>query len=106
MLSKLYLVTRGALVPEMSAMSTPDATGQQQGYATLNARLTLLGTLAGFVVAPPGGLILKLGGSSALLWVDAFVFVGAAIAGVRLPAVGGRGERRLGSSVKPMPAPV
>jgi predicted MFS family arabinose efflux permease len=90
-LSKLYLVTRGALVPEMSAMSTPDASGQQAGYATLNARLTLLGTLAGFVVAPPGGLILKLGGSSALLWVDAFVFVGAAIAGLRLPAVGGRG---------------
>jgi MFS family permease len=90
-LSKLYLVTRGALVPEMSAMSTPDASGQQAGYATLNARLTLLGTLAGFVVAAPGGLILKLGGSASLLWVDAFVFLGAAVAGFRLPAVGSRG---------------
>jgi MFS family permease len=89
-LSKLYLVTRGALVPEMAALSAPDELGQQAGYAALNARLTLLGTLAGFVVAVPGGLILKLGGSASVLWVDAFVFVGAAVAGFRLPAIGDR----------------
>ncbi|HEX3795788.1 MAG TPA: MFS transporter [Acidimicrobiales bacterium] len=89
-LSKLYLVTRGALVPEMAAMSAPDELGQQAGYAALNARLTLLGTVAGFIVAAPGGLILKLGGSASVLWVDAFVFVGAAIAGARLPAIGDR----------------
>jgi MFS family permease len=85
-LSKLYLVTRGALVPEVAAMTGPDQSGEQAQYATLNARLTLLGTVAGFVVAVPGGIIWKLGGSSALLWVDAFVFVGAAVAGLRLPA--------------------
>ncbi len=84
-LSKLYLVTRGALVPEVAVMTGADQSGEQTQYATLNARLTLLGTVAGFVVALPGGLIWKLGGSSALLWVDAFVFVGAAVAGVRLP---------------------
>ena len=84
-LSKVYLVTRGALVPEVAAMSGLDQSGEQTQYATLNARLTLLGTIAGFVVALPGGLIWKLGGSEALLWVDAFVFVGAAVAGVRLP---------------------
>ena len=84
-LSKLYLVTRGALVPEVAVMSGPDESGEQTQYATLNARLTLLGTVAGFVVAVPGGAIWKLGGSSALLWVDAFVFAGAAVAGFRLP---------------------
>jgi Na+/melibiose symporter-like transporter len=84
-LSKLYLVTRGALVPEVAVMTGADQSGEQTQYATLNARLTLLGTVAGFVVAVPGGLIWKLGGSSALLWCDAFVFVGAAVAGVRLP---------------------
>jgi len=84
-LSKLYLVTRGALVPEVAVMAGLDESGEQTQYATLNARLTLLGTVAGFVVAVPGGLVWKLGGSAALLWVDAFVFVGAAVAGFRLP---------------------
>jgi hypothetical protein len=52
--SKLYVVTRGALVPEVYALSVPDASGQQAGYATLNARLTLLGTLAGFAISVRG----------------------------------------------------
>jgi predicted MFS family arabinose efflux permease len=85
-LSKLYLVTRGALVPEVAVLSGPDASGEQTQYATLNARLTLLGTVAGFIIAVPGGLIWKLGGSSALLWFDAFVFLAGAVAGYRLPS--------------------
>jgi Na+/melibiose symporter-like transporter len=125
-LSKLYLVTRGALVPEMMAltaaktgnepapgMAEPDAgTGPRTlerpafgvstpvpdgppdpeppiastpGYAALNARLTLLGTLAGFVAAVPGVPILKLAGSSGVLVFDTFVFAAAAVAAVRLP---------------------
>jgi Na+/melibiose symporter-like transporter len=72
-------------VPEVAVLAGPDESGEQTQYATLNARLTLLGTVAGFVVAVPGGLIWKLGGSSALLWVDSFVFLGAAVAGFRLP---------------------
>jgi MFS-type transporter involved in bile tolerance (Atg22 family) len=84
-LSKLYLVTRGALVPEVAAMTAPDSAGEQAGYATLNARLTLLGTVVGFVVAIPGALILKLGGAPSLLVADAFVFAAAAVAGLRLP---------------------
>jgi hypothetical protein len=84
-LSKLYLVTRGALVPEVAKLAGSDQKGEQTQYATLNARLTLLGTVAGFVVAVPGGIIWKLGGSASLLWFDAFVFVGAAVAGFRLP---------------------
>ena len=59
--SKLYLVTKGALVPEMAALDGPDESGEQAGYATLNARLTLLGTLAGFVVSVPAVILYKLG---------------------------------------------
>src|SRR5258708_19568453 len=39
--SKLYLVTKGALVPEMAALTGPDGEGEQAGYATLNSRLPL-----------------------------------------------------------------
>ncbi len=111
-LSKLYLVTRGALVPEMMALTqvpedhdgtglagprlggVPDATGgppgsspstSTPGYAALNARLTLLGTLAGFVAAVPGVVILDLFQAPGLLVFDTFVFAAAAIAALRLP---------------------
>ena len=57
---KLYLVTKGALVPEMAALEGPDESGQQAGYAPVNARLTLLGTLAGFVVSVPAVILYKL----------------------------------------------
>ncbi len=90
-LSKLYLVTRGALVPEMAALSVPDSSAQQAGYATLNARLTLLGTLSGFAFSVPGVLILKLGGAPSLLVANAFVFIAAAVAGYRLPVLGRQG---------------
>jgi MFS-type transporter involved in bile tolerance (Atg22 family) len=104
--SKLYLVTRGALVPEISALSGPDASGQQAGYATLNARLTLLGTLAGFAISLPGGLILKLGGAPSLLVFTAFIFVGAAVAGYRLPVIGQRGAKNLDPMASMTAAPI
>ena len=88
--SKLYLVTKGALVPEMAALTGPDAAGEQAGYATLNARLTLLGTIAGFVVSVPGVILYKLGGSVAVLVFATIVFVVAAVAGARLPVLSGR----------------
>src|ERR1039457_736551 len=127
-LSKLYLVTRGALVPEMMALTTAAQAGTQPvppraetdpgaggpptlvglshaagppapgtsnsgagrtaetpGYAALNARLTLLGSLAGFVAAVPGIPILTLAGSRGVLVFDTFVFVAAAVAALRLP---------------------
>ncbi|MGO9457047.1 MAG: MFS transporter [Acidimicrobiales bacterium] len=119
-LSKLYLVTRGALVPEMVAAGTAPGTGWAAaerplgpegeigvpartagsvpaGYAALNARLTLLGTVAGFVASVPGVILLKLAGAPGVLVFDAFVFLGAAVAGSRLPvprrrhSAGGRG---------------
>ncbi len=87
--SKLYLVTKSALVPEMAALTGPNEAGEQAGYATLNARLTLLGTLAGFVVSVPAVILYKLGGSPAVLVLATIVFVGAAIAGARLPVLSG-----------------
>ncbi|HEX3946708.1 MAG TPA: MFS transporter, partial [Acidimicrobiales bacterium] len=60
-------------------------------FAVLNARLTLLGTLAGFVAAIPGVILLKLIGSPAVLVFDVFVFAAAAVAGFRLPV---RNRRR------------
>jgi MFS family permease len=92
--SKLYLVTKGALVPEMMALTGPDDAGEQAGYATLNARLTLIGTLSGFVVSVPGVILYKLGGSVAVLIFATLVFAGAAVAGARLPALAHRkGDR-------------
>jgi hypothetical protein len=115
--SKLYLVTRGALVPEMMSLTAaptgpgpvggegdpttaaypgtppdpvsvpaPEApTPATAGYAALNARLTLLGTLAGFAAAIPGIPILKLAHAPGVLVFDTFVFVAAAVAAARLP---------------------
>jgi MFS family permease len=91
--SKLYLVTKGALVPEMSALQGADESGEQAGYATLNARLTLLGTVSGFIVSVPGVILYKLGGSAAVLIFATLVFIAAAIAGTRLPVLrGSKGE--------------
>jgi MFS-type transporter involved in bile tolerance (Atg22 family) len=71
------------------------------GYAALNARLTLLGTLAGFVAAIPGVPILDLFHASGLLVFDTFVFVAAAIAALRLPV--SRPHRARGSSTARSP---
>jgi Na+/melibiose symporter-like transporter len=59
-------------------------------FAVLNARLTLLGTLAGFVAAIPGVLLLKLTGATGVLVFDIFVFAAAVVAGLRLPVHGSR----------------
>jgi hypothetical protein len=132
-LSKLYLVTRGALVPEMMALTgTPGpgpathpmagpepgdaeltlpgspmgsaspaspnggAQASTPGYAALNARLTLLGTLAGFAAAIPGVPILKLAHAPGVLIFDTFIFVAAAAAAFRLPV--GRPARTRGAN--------
>ncbi len=104
-LSKLYLVTRGALVPEMAAAGGIVGSGERDGagapsassahpgsgqrvrteFAALNARLTLLGTLAGFAASVPGVVLLKVTGAPGVLVFDAFVFASAAVAAARLP---------------------
>jgi hypothetical protein len=139
-LSKVYLVTKGALVPEMAAMGLLDdeadeatasdpasstnsgivatapisevrgppptppygtpvvhvddqATGvdtTEPDLATLNARLGLLASLSAVVFALPAVAILKLGGSSSVVWADLAVFAAATAAGARLPVPGRR----------------
>ena len=99
-LSKLYLVTRGALVPEMAEADQlsahaegvddagwPDETAPDdvaEGFAGFNAQLTLLGTLAGFAVSLPGIAILKALNAETVLVAAAAVFVCASLASLRL----------------------
>ncbi|MGB7051884.1 MAG: hypothetical protein WBG41_09965 [Acidimicrobiales bacterium] len=75
--------------------------------ATLNARLGLLASLAGFAAALPAVLFYKLGGSPTVLWADVVVFCAAVAAGLRLPVRGGRRRRSTptsASSTAPSPA--
>lgn len=104
-LSKVYLVTKGALVPEMAARgllgtethAEPDTVPEpgaestptdEPDLASLNARLGLLASLSGFVFALPAIAALKLGGAPSVIWLDMAVFVAAMVAGFRLPVRG------------------
>jgi hypothetical protein len=96
--SKLYVVTRGALVPEMARTdqlrehsdhvggagwpSTADQ--QEKGYSGFNAQLTLLGTLSGLVVGSIGAGILKGIGATSVLITASLVYAGATVASLRL----------------------
>ena len=110
--SKVYLVTRGALVPEIataeeeavgngeSSHSAADAYltertahgAPQHGLAGWNAQLTLLGTLSGFAFSVPGVLLLKLFGAPGVLIFCTGVFIAAAFAGMRLKLPRGRSD--------------
>ena len=98
-LSKLYLVTRGALVPEMAAADQLTAnegvdeagwpSGEQrpdvaEGFAGFNAQLTLLGTLAGFAISLPGIGLLKAFNAETVLVFASLVFIVAAVCAARL----------------------
>jgi Major Facilitator Superfamily len=109
-LSKLYLVTRGALVPEMAAadqlesaegvddagwpIAAHDDDGAHgdvaashdvaEGFAGFNAQLTLLGTLAGFVISVPGIGLLKAFNAETVLVFASLVFIAAAVCSLRL----------------------
>ncbi|MGP8009984.1 MAG: hypothetical protein ACLPKZ_06995, partial [Acidimicrobiales bacterium] len=86
--SKLYVVTRGALVPEMArtdqfrehADRVDDAgwpgaeEGEEKGYAGFNAQLTLLATLVGLIAGSIAAGILKSIGAPSVLYVAAFVY--------------------------------
>jgi MFS family permease len=96
--SKLYVVTRGALVPEMArtdqfrehAAHLGDAgwpnedEDDEKGFAGFNAQLTLLGTLVGLLAGSLGaGLLKGLGGPSVLVTAS-IVYVAATVASARL----------------------
>lgn len=80
-LSKGYLVTRSALVPA--------AVRDERGLVEANARLAIIGVVAGFVAAAPGALLLhfkSLGGPWALR-LAAAVFATGAVLAARMPRV-------------------
>jgi len=96
--SKLYVVTRGALVPEMartdqfrehaanvgeSGWPTQDEV-EEQGFSGFNAQLTLLGTFVGLLAGSIGAALLKGVGASSVLITASIVFVMATIASIRL----------------------
>jgi hypothetical protein len=96
--SKLYVVTRGALVPEMARTDQlrehstsvggagwPSAAAQQEsGFSGFNAQLTLLGTISGLVAGSIGAGMLKGIGAPSVLIAASFVFIGATVASLRL----------------------
>ena len=96
--SKLYVVTRGALVPQMArtdqfreSAANVGRSGwptqeheQEKGFAGYNAQLTLLGTLAGLLIGSLGAAILKLLGAPSVLIAASIVFAGATVASLRL----------------------
>jgi hypothetical protein len=96
--SKLYVVTRGALVPEMARTDqfrehagkvgeagwpTHEAE-EKKGFAGFNAQLTLLGTLVGLIAGSVGAGLLKGIGAPSVLIAASIVFVAATVASVRL----------------------
>jgi hypothetical protein len=97
-LSKLYGVTRGALVPEMARTDQfrdhnddvgrsgwpSEGISQDRGFSGFNAQLTLLGTLSGVVAGSVGAGVLKTLGAPSVLIVAAAVFVGGTVASLRL----------------------
>ena len=96
--SKLYVVTRGALVPEMARTDQlrehTNAVGragwpsegveEERGFAGFNAQLTFLGTLVGLIAGSIGAGVLKGVGAPSVLVIASFVFLGATIASLRL----------------------
>ncbi len=96
--SKLYVVTRGALVPEMARTDQLrdhssgvgqsgwplEEVEQERGFAGFNAQLTLLGTLAGLIAGALGAALLKGVSASSVLVAATFVYLGATVASLRL----------------------
>ena len=90
-LSKVYLVTKGSLVPLVVAGS--ESSGGDE-LAVANARLGLLSSLASLVASIPAVGVLELLGGPWVLRLDMVVFVVGTVVALRLP-VGRR--RRAGS---------
>jgi hypothetical protein len=96
--SKLYVVTRGALVPEMARTdqfrehsSKVGHSGwptrgdvEEKGFSGFNAQLTLLGTISGLIVGSIGAGILKGIGAPSVLITAAVIYAAAMVASLRL----------------------
>ncbi|MFI5034843.1 MAG: MFS transporter [Acidimicrobiales bacterium] len=109
--SKLYVVTRGALVPEMARTDQfrergarvdqagwpLDVAEEGRGYAGFNAQLTLLGTLAGLIVGSLGAGVLKGLGAPSVLVAAAATFAAGVVASLRLQRPAEAVRRRFAS---------
>jgi MFS family permease len=95
-LSKVYLVTKGALVPQYAygtgseapapaSVVPTSASAEPDRLAVANAHLGLLASLAGLAAALPAVAVLKLLGGSWVLRLDVVVFAVAVVAALRLP---------------------
>ena len=96
--SKLYVVTRGALVPEMARTDQfrehaakvgesgwpSHEVEEEKGFAGFNAQLTLLGTLVGLIAGSIGAGLLKGIGAPSVLIAASIVFIAATVASLRL----------------------
>jgi hypothetical protein len=115
--SKLYVVTRGTLVPEMARTDQfrqhsqrvddagwPSRSGETSdaGYAGFNAQLTLLGTIMGLLMGIIGVGILKGIGAPSVLVFASIVFVFAAVVSLRLPRPNVRRSREPENQVSPV----
>ena len=111
--SKLYVVTRGTLVPEMARTdqlsqrtdsmdesgwpSTHRPVTSNKGFAGFNAQLTLLGTGAGLIMGVLGAAILKALNAASVLQFAALVFFFAGLASLRLHKASPLRQRTTGS---------
>ena len=84
-LSKAHAVAKSSLVPS--------AVDSEERLVEANAKLSLTGGVAGFVVAGPAVLILELAGAQWVLGAGALVFLAGAIAALRIAPA--RVERQL-----------
>lgn len=91
-MSKLYLVTRAALVP---AVTSPG-----EDLASANAKLAVLAGIAGFAVSPLAVAFLQ-AGASVVMVLAAIIFGATMIAALRLP----RGVKDTSRPVEPVPTP-
>ncbi len=89
-LSKVYLVTKGSLVPLVVAAS--ERPGGDE-LATANARLGLLSSLTSLVASVPAIGVYELLGGSWVLRLDTVVFVTGTVVALRLPVTRTRGRR-------------
>ena len=82
-LSKTYLITKSALVPS--------AVDREEELVDANSRLAVLGVVAGFAIAAPGAVLLKVSflGGDWVLRLAAVVFACATVAAFRLRRAAG-----------------
>ena len=99
-LSKVYLVTKGSLVPLVVGASERPGGNE---LASANARLGLLSSLASLVASIPAIGVLELLGGAWVLRLDMVVFVVGTVTALRLPV--GRARRGSWAEGEPAAAP-